>query len=203
MGRYDVFRFAQNDVASLRFAMMRCLPKNVAKPRIIRQSRHHWALPNIICRRQTSLKKDDCFRNRLFSWQGQKDSVLSLRRKVEEYFDFATRLRYSATPKTRFAHFREPRARGSDSPPDCHSLPLPFKPFRFKSQQKEKPTKNVDFSFWQGQKDLNPRPMVLETSTLPTELYPYALVYYSTYFYVLQAFFEFFLLFSCSFCKYS
>ena len=28
--------------------------------------------------------------------------------------------------------------------------------------------------FWQGQKDLNPRPMVLETSTLPTELYPYA-----------------------------
>ena len=26
---------------------------------------------------------------------------------------------------------------------------------------------------WQGQKDLNPRPMVLETSTLPTELYPY------------------------------
>ena len=25
---------------------------------------------------------------------------------------------------------------------------------------------------WQGQKDSNPRPMVLETSTLPTELYP-------------------------------
>jgi hypothetical protein len=23
-------------------AMMRCLPKNVAKPRIIRRSRHHW-----------------------------------------------------------------------------------------------------------------------------------------------------------------
>ena len=37
--------------------MMRCLPQNVAKPRIIRQSRHHWALPNIICRRQTSFKK--------------------------------------------------------------------------------------------------------------------------------------------------
>ena len=33
-------------------------------------------------------------------------------------------------------------------------------------------SKLVDF--WQGQKDLNPRPMVLETSTLPTELYPYA-----------------------------
>ena len=31
-------------------AMMRCLPPNVAKPRIIRRSCHHWALPNIICR---------------------------------------------------------------------------------------------------------------------------------------------------------
>ena len=71
-------------------------------------------------------------------WQGQKDLVLSLRRKVEEYFDFATRLRYGATPKTRFAHFREPRARGSDNTPCCHSLPLPFKSFRFKSQQNKK-----------------------------------------------------------------
>ena len=43
--------------APLRVAMMRCLPQNVAKPRIIRRSRHHWALPNIICRRQTSFKK--------------------------------------------------------------------------------------------------------------------------------------------------
>ena len=29
------------------------------------------------------------------------------------------------------------------------------------------------FSFWQGQKGSNPRPTVLETGTLPTELYPY------------------------------
>jgi hypothetical protein len=27
-------------------------------------------------------------------------------------------------------------------------------------------------SAWQGQKDLNPRPSVLETDALPTELYP-------------------------------
>ena len=26
---------------------------------------------------------------------------------------------------------------------------------------------------WQGQKDLNPRHVVLETTALPTELYPY------------------------------
>ena len=36
----------------------------------------------------------------------------------------------------------------------------------------KKGTRCVPFLFWQGQKDLNPRPMVLETSTLPTELYP-------------------------------
>ena len=29
------------------------------------------------------------------------------------------------------------------------------------------------FIMWQGQKDLNPRHVVLETSALPTELYPY------------------------------
>ena len=27
---------------------------------------------------------------------------------------------------------------------------------------------------WQGQQGLNPRPAVLETAALPTELYPYA-----------------------------
>ena len=37
--------------------------------------------------------------------------------------------------------------------------------------QNKKPPK-ATFLFWQGQKDSNPRPMVLETSTLPTELYP-------------------------------
>ncbi|MBE6594239.1 MAG: hypothetical protein E7644_00425 [Ruminococcaceae bacterium] len=52
--RYDVFRFAQNDVAPLRSAMMRCLPQNVAKPHIIREaniirrSRHHLPQANII-----------------------------------------------------------------------------------------------------------------------------------------------------------
>ena len=34
----------------------------------------------------------------------------------------------------------------------------------------------VTVSFWQGQKDLNPRHAVLETAALPTELYPYDLV---------------------------
>ena len=74
--RYDVFRFAQNDVAPLRFTMMRYLPQNVAKPHIIRRSRHHWAKPCIICRRQTSFKKSifvirqRCF----FCWRRERDS---------------------------------------------------------------------------------------------------------------------------------
>ena len=42
--------------------------------------------------------------------------------------------------------------------------------------------KSKTFGFWQGQKDLNPRPMVLETSTLPTELYPYEQSYYTIFF---------------------
>ncbi len=33
---------------------------------------------------------------------------------------------------------------------------------------------------WQGQKDLNPRPLVLETSTLPTELYPCVVSFFTT-----------------------
>ena len=54
--RYDVFRFAQNDVAPLRSAMMRCLPKmwlshtSSGEAVIIGEA-------NIICRRQTSFKK--------------------------------------------------------------------------------------------------------------------------------------------------
>ena len=41
------------------------------------------------------------------------------------------------------------------------------------SNKKETVTKTVTVSFWQGQKDLNPRHAVLETAALPTELYPY------------------------------
>ena len=43
----------------------------------------------------------------------------------------------------------------------------------------EKTTKNALKSsnfkafFWQGHKDLNPEPTVLETAALPIELYPY------------------------------
>ena len=35
------------------------------------------------------------------------------------------------------------------------------------------------FCQWQGQKDLNPRHVVLETTALPTELYPFVLVFVS------------------------
>ena len=45
--KYDVFRFAQNDVAPLRAAMMKCLPLCAA-------GTHHLPKACIICRRHTS-----------------------------------------------------------------------------------------------------------------------------------------------------
>ena len=47
--------------------------------------------------------------------------------------------------------------------------------------------------FWQGRKDSNPRPMVLETSTLPTELHPYAPWHYTKVFFICQVLFWIFL----------
>ena len=37
----------------------------------------------------------------------------------------------------------------------------------------KKPSRISTWLFWQGQKDSNSRPTVLETGTLPAELYPY------------------------------
>ena len=45
----------------------------------------------------------------------------------------------------------------------------------FETETKEKNLKvsiNLEVLIWQGQKDSNPRPAVLETVILPTELYP-------------------------------
>ena len=46
--KYDVAPVGRNDAM---FAIM------CRQAHIIRRSRHHWAKPNIICRRQTSFKK--------------------------------------------------------------------------------------------------------------------------------------------------
>ena len=40
-------------------------------------------------------------------------------------------------------------------------------------QTQKSPTPKDVGLFWQGHKDLNPGPTVLETAALPTELYPY------------------------------
>ena len=54
--RYDVFRFAQNDVAPLRSAMMRCLPQCAVRHTSLGEA-VITGVANIICRRQTSFKK--------------------------------------------------------------------------------------------------------------------------------------------------
>ena len=70
--RYDVFRFAQNDVAPLRSAMMRCLRQNVAKPRIIREaniirrSRHHLRDRQTSFKKRTFVGRQKC----VFCWWG-------------------------------------------------------------------------------------------------------------------------------------
>ena len=72
--RYDVFRFAQNDVAPLRSAMMGCLPQCAVR---------HTSLgvaaiigeANIICRRQTSFKKRTFVGRQkcVFCWCGRRE----------------------------------------------------------------------------------------------------------------------------------
>ena len=108
-------------------------------------------------------------------WCRGRDLVSSLRRKAE--FLISALLRSSVF-------------RGSDNTLCCHSLPLPFEssPNCIPAKRKS-PRKTWTLSFWQGREDSNPRPTVLETGTLPTELHPYALVYYITYFLLLQVFF--------------
>ena len=66
--RYDVFRYAQNDVARFTrndamFALMARRHTSLGAAVII-------GVANIICRRQTSLKKDQVFRLGLFSGWG-------------------------------------------------------------------------------------------------------------------------------------
>ena len=59
-------------------------------------------------------------------------------------------------------------------PPACF-LPSLRSGRAFKScaAYQKSPTANAVGLFWQGHKDLNPEPTVLETAALPIELYPY------------------------------
>ena len=47
--------------------------------------------------------------------------------------------------------------------------------FQVHRTYQKSPSTEVDGLFWQGHKDLNPEPTVLETAALPIELYPYIL----------------------------
>ena len=62
-------------------------------------------------------------------------------------------------------------ASGRKRPLEVCSVPLVLR-VRQPTHRKEPRQSFALALFWQGQKDSNPRPMVLETSTLPTELYP-------------------------------
>ena len=87
---------------------------------------------------------------------------------------------------------------------NCNLLPIPghsgtkSTEKAEKSQEKEPETSRFR-PLWQGQEDSNPRPTVLETGTLPAELYPCAanhcVHYYITSRGKLQALFAIFLFF--------
>ena len=57
-----------------------------------------------------------------------------------------------------------------NSPQDCF---LDAQTLSGSSPYQKKSRTSATLSLWQGQKDLNPRHVVLETTALPTELYPY------------------------------
>ena len=148
------------------------------------ESRHHW-------QRQHHLPKANIIEKRrllpqsFFSLAGAEGLGLVATTQSRGIFRlcYAPRSVAALTVHRTVIHYRSPSSPSVSTP----------------GKTKKDPLFAYPFLFWQGQKDLNPRPMVLETSTLPTELYPYALVYYSIYFYVLQAFFEIFSSFSFSF----
>ena len=70
-----------------------------------------------------------------------------------------------------FRLWRNKRSRLWQRPPTpCFALRVFSPPLPAKTKR---PAEWLVFLFWQGQKDSNPRHPVLETSVLPTELYPY------------------------------
>ena len=92
-------------------------------------------------------------------WQRQKVPAAPRLPACRPKFHFGTRLRNIFL---------------KNNSPDCFftkNAPLWFKSF---CRPKKTQTAASNLSFiWQGQKDLNPRHLVLETNALPTELYPY------------------------------
>ena len=78
-----------------------------------------------------------------------------------------------------------PRSRTSTGSPLCTVSPS-SPPTHAQNNKRAEAYATTLSLFWQGQKDLNPRPMVLETSTLPTELYPYKRKYYTKLYCICQ-----------------
>ena len=62
-------------------------------------------------------------------------------------------------------------SRGSDSPLDCHSLPLPFSPLT-SPKTKSRP-QGPAFYFWSGLRGSNPPPPPWQGGALPNELNPH------------------------------
>ena len=139
-----------------------------------------WYAPHFVRRWYVKpaawIKKSESLRFRIF-WQGQKD------------------LKPARSPMAKCTSLL-----GGLTPPFCGGKNANVAAAHFARRDlawptipaKQKGYASRTLFVWQGQKDLNPRPLVLETSTLPTELYPCTYVrslglwYYITSFYKLQ-----------------
>ncbi len=87
----------------------------------------------------------------LFFWQGQKDSEPNRAQNEQHAIAQSWRTLLANCRRWQFAGFFIAKVR---------------------TNKNKRHRKSGAFCFWQGQKDSNPRPLVLETSTLPAELYP-------------------------------
>ena len=143
------------DVAPLRYAMMRCLPQNVAKPRIIRRSRHHWALPNIICQRQTSFKKRTFVGRQkcVFCWRRRRD-LNRLHRPLASH----SRLLSPALARLGILLALAPSLRKNDTLSFLLARPCRNRQgSNLDFGAKRKTTRLGGFSFWRRRRDLNSR----------------------------------------------
>ena len=140
--RYDVFRFAQNDVAPLRSAMMRCLPICARRHASLGEAVIIGAAV-IICRRQTSFKKRTFVGRQkcVFCWWTRGESLLHFFKHPIPFLALCL--------KKCFGH------RFKNSPPDCffHCVRLPLN----SGDQKKKPPCG-GFFFWWTRGESNPCP---------------------------------------------
>ena len=98
----------------------------------------------------------------VFVWCGQQDLAQGGHAKPR-WISALLRPSVTEAPQNSQAHSGEPRTRGSDSPPGCHSLPRPLKSFIRCPAKQTAYRKTVGFLFWNGRSISNRMPIFLKS----------------------------------------